>query len=42
MIAHAWNDPLVLLLLGGLLVLVGVVLAQVVRDARLRRTRDRR
>jgi hypothetical protein len=33
-IAHAWNDPLTLLLLGGLLVVVGVVLARVVRGAR--------
>jgi hypothetical protein len=41
-IANAWNDRLALLLLGGLLVVVGVVLARVVRAARIRRTRDRR
>jgi hypothetical protein len=41
-IANAWNDPLALLVLGGLLVVVGVVLARVVRAVRIRRTRDRR
>jgi len=41
-IADAWNDPLALLVLGGFLVMVGIVLARVVRAARIRRTRDRR
>jgi hypothetical protein len=41
-IANAWNDPLALLVLGGLLVMVGIVLARVVRAARARRTRNSR
>jgi len=42
MIAGSWTDPLALVLLGGVLVVVGVVLARFVRAARARRTRDRR
>jgi uncharacterized integral membrane protein len=42
MLAGEWNNPLTLLLLGGVLLVVGVVLARVTRAARARRTRDRR
>jgi uncharacterized integral membrane protein len=42
MIAGDWTDPLVLVLFGGVLLVVGVVLARAARAARTRRTRDRR
>ena len=42
MIAAAWNDPLALVLLGGVLVVVGLISRWVVRAARARRARDRR
>jgi uncharacterized integral membrane protein len=42
MTAGAWNSPLALLLLGAVLVVVGVVLARLVRAARARRHRDSR
>jgi len=41
MTAGDWNSPLALVLLGAVLV-VGVVLARLVRAARARRTRDSR
>ena len=42
MIAGSWTDPLALVLLGAVLVVVGVVLARLVRAARARRHRDSR
>jgi hypothetical protein len=42
LLAGDWNNPFMLLLLGGVLLVVGVVLARITRDARARRTRDRR
>lgn len=37
-----WIDPFTLVLVGGVMVLVGVVLARVARAARVRRARGRR
>ena len=42
MTAGDWNSPLALVLLGAVLVVVGVVLARLVRAARARRHRDSR
>jgi uncharacterized integral membrane protein len=42
MIAGSWTEPLALVLLGGVLLVVGIVLARVARAVRARRTRDRR
>jgi uncharacterized integral membrane protein len=42
MIASDWNDPLVFVLLGAALVVVGLLLRWGARAARARRPRDRR
>jgi uncharacterized integral membrane protein len=39
MIVGSWTDPLVLVLLGGVLLVVGVVVARLARTARARRAR---